>query len=315
MHVLTAIDEPRIAEFREHDEFFWIDLVSPTDEEVGRLGEALGLHPVALEDSREFGQRPKLDPYDDHLLVVFYTARPTGDPQWPGERLEVHIYLSGEYMATVRRDHCDALDDLHAKLHEAPTHDEEVLIYRVLDSLTDAYYPVIAAIETQIDALESAVLSRPRREQLTQAYRLKQCVHQLHRTVAAQRDLSSAVPDAIMGLDGLSGGSRPYLRDIGDHLFQIAGEFMRQTEDLYSLTQTYFNANSDRLNAIATRLTVGGTIFVVYTVVTGFFGQNFAWLVNNINTQKDFLIFGLGALTIPTVILLTLFWVKRHDWF
>jgi len=315
VHVLTSIDEPKIAELRERDEFFWIDLISPTDEEVERLGKALSLHPVALEDTLEFGQRPKLDPYDDNLLIVFYSARPTGDPQWPAEPLEIHVYLSGGFMATVRRDRCDALDGLHAKLVEEPTKDEEVLIYRVLDSLTDAYYPVIAAIEAQIDALEAAVLSRPRREQLTQAYRLKQCVHQMHRIVAAQRDLSSSAPDAIMGLDGLSTGSRPYLRDVGDHLFQIAGEFMRQTEDLFSLTQTYFNANSDRLNAVATRLTIGGTIFVIYTVVTGFFGQNFGWLVNNISTQKDFLIFGVGALALPTVILLTLFWVKRDDWF
>ena len=315
MHVLTEVDADQIAALRKRDEFFWVDLASPTDEEVGRLGEALGLHPVALEDTLEFGQRPKLDPYDDNLLIVFYSARPTGDPQWPAEPLETHVYISGGFIATVRRDRCDALDALHAKLHEAPTKDEEALIYRVLDSLTDAYYPVIAAIEVQIDALEAAVLSRPRREQLTQAYRLKQCVHQLHRIVAAQRDLSSSAPEAIMGLDGLTTGSRPYLRDIGDHLYQVSGEFQRQIEDLMALTQTYFNANSDRLNAIATRLTIGGTIFVIYTVVTGFFGQNFGWLVDNIDTQKDFLIFGVGALTIPTVILLTLFWVKRDDWF
>ena len=123
------------------------------------------------------------------------------------------------------------------------------------------------------------------------------------------------VPDAILGLKGLKAGSRPYLRDIGDHLYQIAGEFQRQGEDLFALTQTYFNANSDRLNAVATRLTIGGTIFVIYTVVTGFFGQNFGWLVKNIDTKSDFLIFGVGALTLPTVILLTLFWIKRDDWF
>ena len=90
---------------------------------------------------------------------------------------------------------------------------------------------------------------------------------------------------------------------------------MRQTEDLFSLTQTYFNANSDRLNAVATRLTIGGTIFVIYTVVTGFFGQNFGWLVRQ-HRHAD----GLPGLrrrraAIPTVILLTLFWVKRDDWF
>jgi magnesium transporter len=215
----------------------------------------------------------------------------------------------------VRRDRCEALDALHAKLHDQPTHDEEVLIYRVLDGLTDAYYPVINAIENEIDALEAAVLVRPRREHLTRSYRLKQNVHQLHRLVAAQRDLSSTAPDAILRLKGLESSSRPYLRDIGDHLFQISGEFQRQIEDLLALTQTYFNANSDRLNAVATRLTVGGTIFVLYTVVTGFFGQNFGWLVANIDTKRDFLVFGIGALAVPTVILLTLFWVKRDDWF
>ena len=106
MHVLTEVDPAEIARLRERDEFFWIDLSSPSDEDVERLGEALGLHPVALEDTREFGQRPKLDPYGDHLLLVFYTAIATGDPGWPAEPLEVHVYLSGGYMVTVRRDAC-----------------------------------------------------------------------------------------------------------------------------------------------------------------------------------------------------------------
>ena len=112
-----------------------------------------------------------------------------------------------------------------------------------------------------------------------------------------------------------NGRSRPYLRDVGDHLFQVSGEFQRQIDDLGALTQTYFNANSDRLNVVATRLTIGGTIFVVWTVVTGFFGQNFGWLVDRIDSREDFFVFGVGALLVPSVILLSLFWVKRDDWF
>ena len=56
-----------------------------------------------------------------------------------------------------------------------------------------------------------------------------------------------------------------------------------------ALTATYFNANANRLNAMATRLTIGGTLFLVWTLVTGFFGQNFGWLVENIDTRHDFL--------------------------
>jgi magnesium transporter len=315
VQVLTEVDRDAIAHLRERDEFFWIDLSNPAEEAIERLGEALGLHPLALEDTREFGQRPKLDPYGHHVLLVFYTAHATDDPAWPAEPLEVHIYLSGDYMVTVRRADCMAIDDLHAYLQEAATEDEEVLVYRLLDTLTDAYYPVIAAIEERVDALEGEVLSRPRREHLRRGYRLKQCVHQLHRLVAAQRDQFQAAREAILGLEGLKLGARPYLRDVGDHLVQVTGEFQRQIDDLTALTQTYFNANSDRLNRVATRLTIGGTLFILYTVVTGFFGQNFGWLVDNIDTKRDFLLFGVGGIVVPTVILLTLFWVKRRDWF
>jgi magnesium transporter len=315
VHILTTVDEQRIAERLQRDEFFWIDLDSPGEADVERLGKALGLHPLALEDTREFGQRPKLDPYGDHLLLVFYTARMTGDPERPAELLEVHTYLSGSFIATVRRDGCDALDVLHQTLAEAQTHDEEALVYRILDTLTDAYFPVIEGLEELIDTLEGEVLSRPRREHLTRTYRLKQTVHQLHRTVTAQRDQFPGTLDAMLRLEGLTKSSRPYLRDVGDHLVQVAGEFHRQIEDLMGLTQTYFNANSDRLNAVATRLTIGGTIFLICTVVTGFFGQNFGWLVDHVDSRQAFLTYGVGGIAVPTVVLLTLFWIKRDDWF
>lgn len=309
MHVLTSVDEPLIARLREEDHFFWIDLVEPDRAAVERLATALELHPVALEDTIEFGQRPKIDPYDEQLLLVYFTARVPANP------LEVHIYIAGGFMATVRQEACQALDDLHDELAAAPIHDEEALVYRVLDGLTDAFYPVINALEDEIDELERQVLARPRREHLERTYRLKQDVRELHRLTAAQRDMFQNAHVSILGLEGFAKGTRPYLRDIGDHMVQITSEFGRQVEDLMSLTQTYFNANADRLNAVASRLTVGGTIFVLWTVVTGFFGQNFGFLVDNIESREKFLVFGVGALVIPTVILLTLFWVKRRDWF
>jgi magnesium transporter len=309
MHVLTEVDPELIARLRAEDHFFWIDLEAPGPGDIARLGEALGLHPVALEDTLEMGQRPKIEPYDGHVLVVFYTAREPADP------LEVHIYISGEFIATVHREPCGALGNLHAALAEEPTHDEEALIYRVFDGLTDAFYPVINALERRLDALEAQVLTRPRREHLSWSYRLKQEVRDLQRLTATQHEQFKSAHELMLEMEGLTKGSRPYMRDIGDHLAQISGEFHRQLEDLLSLTQTYFNANADRLNAVATRLTIGGTVFVVWTVVTGFFGQNFGWLVKSIDTRHDFLIYGVGALVVPTVVLLTLFWIKRDDWF
>jgi magnesium transporter len=317
MEVLERVDHDRIAQLRERDEFFWLDVAGPTPDEVKMLGELLGLHPVAIEDTVEFDQRPKLDSYGDHLLFVFYTVRKgrnTGEGLF--EPVEVHIYISGSFVVTIRRAECTQLDALHHELDTADSEAEDYIVYKVFDVLTDAFYPIIDALEERIDALESHVLlSRPRREHLAEIYRLKQRVHDLSRRVVPQRDRFTTGSEAILELPGLARGTREYLRDVGDHLVQIASELHRQQEDLTALTATYFNANANRLNAVATRLTIGGTFFLIWTLVTGFFGQNFGWLVRNIDSRHDFYLYGVSALVIPTLIVGTMFWVKRKDWF
>ncbi len=315
MEVLTEVDEARIRSHLEDDEFFWLDLNAPGADAFARVGDMLGLHEMAMEDTREFGQRPKVDVYESHVLVVFYTARRTGSDEPVAAPIEVHVYVSGAFILTVRQEECDLLDDLHSALIPHDTEAEDYLVYRIFDSLTDAWYPVINAVENRVDGLEAEVFERARREQLSRIYRLRQEVREHHRLVSEQRDQFQPAAEAIRNLASLTRGSKEYLRDVGDHLTQVSGEFHRQYEDLMSLAQTYFNANADRLNQTATRLTVVGTIFVTWTLVTGFFGQNFEWLVSHVESRSDFLIFGIGGLVLPTIALGALFWTKRRDWF
>jgi magnesium transporter len=315
MDVLTAVESDRIAAYRNEDRFFWLDLESPSDAELDALQDAISLHPLAMEDTREFGQRPKVDIYHEYVLVVYFTVRESEEPERVVQPVEVHVYVSGSWIVTVRRSPMALLDRLHDELEPAATHEEDYLVYRIFDGLTDAFFPAITKLEDAIDALEAQVLERPRRELLRLVYRRKQEVHELQRLIAGQRDQFHMASDAILQLTGLSRGTRVYLRDIGDHLAQIAGELQRQTDDLAALTTIYYNASTEKLNRTATRLSVTATFFVVWTLVTGFFGQNFGWLVRNIESETDFLVFAIGGLVIPTVILATVLWIKRHDWF
>jgi magnesium transporter len=308
MDVLTAVDDDRIGTDLQAGHEFWIDLVDPSDEDVNHLGAMLGLHPVAIEDTREFAQRPKVDVYEDHVLLVFYTARLDADGTVIP--IEVHVYVARGYLITVRRKGCEVLDELRDDIEELHEHP----VYKILDTLTDAFYPVIEGLEERVDALEAEVLTRPRKQHLTMIYRLRQDVREIGRIASVQRDQFQSASDELQRLVEF-GDTAEYLRDIGDHLAQVAGELYRQSEDLAALTSTYFNANADRLNAVASRITILGTLFVLWTLVTGFFGQNFGWLVDHIDSRRDFLIFGVGSLVIPTVMLLTLFWMKRDDWF
>jgi magnesium transporter len=313
--VLTSVDHDRIADRRGRDEFFWLDLESPSAGELDALQETLGLHPMALEDTREFGQRPKIDAYQDYVLLVFFTARPAEAGERLVEPVEVHVYISGDWIVTVRRTALPLLERLHDALAPTGTQEEDYLVYRILDGLTDAFYPAIGLLEERIDGLEAQVLARPRRELLRQVYRVKQEVHELQRLISGQRDQFQTASTAILELARLSRGTREYLRDVGDHLTQISGELQRQTDDLTALTGIYFNASAERLNRTATRLSVVATFFVVWTLITGFFGQNFGWLVGSVESKSDFLMFGVGGLVVPTVILAAVLWIKRHDWF
>ena len=315
MLVLRSVDRDQIAEHRRRDEFFWLDLTEPTDDDLDALRAALDLHPMALEDTREFGQRPKVDAYQNYILVVFFTASASEDPERVVHPVEVHVYVSGGWILTVHREPLPLLARLYDELEPTGTHEEDYLVYRILDGLTDAFFPAIVALEERIDALEADVLERPRRELLGNVYRCKQEVHELQRLISGQRDQFQTASERILELADLSHGTREYLRDIGDHLTQIGGELQRQNEDLTALTGIYFNASAERVNRTATRLSVVATFFVVWTLITGFFGQNFRWLVDSVETRTDFVVFGVGGLVVPTVILATVLWIKRHDWF
>jgi magnesium transporter len=310
--VLTTLDADKIADERGRGEFFWLDLTDPSPDELRHAGRLLDLHPLAMEDTIEWNQRPKVDNYGSNVLVVFYPAKVTNELI---EELEVHVYVSGGFVLTVRRDGCDALDTLHGQLADEPIDDEGFLVYRIFDTLTDSYYPVVDALEERVDALEAQVLLRARRDQIGQIYRLRQEVRELLRIATSQRDNFPATAEAIRSLPGLQQGTRETLRDVGDHLAQVTGELGRQNDDLAALTATYFNANADRLNAVATRLSIVGTVFVVATIVTGFFGMNFGWLTDHIKSLHAFLIFGVGGLVVPIAAIGAVVWIKRRDIF
>jgi len=313
VEVLTDVQPERIAGLRARDEFFWLDLADPSERDLEMLGELLDLHPLALEDTREFGQRPKLDRYPRGVLLVFFSAR-APEAGAPLELVEVHLHVSGGFVFSARRGRSGQLEALHAHLAGDGESSEDYLIYRILDALTDALYPVVDAVEGRVDALEQSVLDRARREQLGEIYRLKQEVQALQRRVVPMRDQFGAASTAILGLPGLTHGSREHLRDVGDHLAQVAGELYRQIDDLTALTTTYFSANANRLNRTATRLTVLASFFLIWTLVTSFFGQNFGWLVRHIDSLEAFVLYELLSLVLPTVLAAAYFWRRRADW-
>jgi magnesium transporter len=305
MRVLDAVDEQAIGELCARDEFFWLDLADPDAATLDALARRLGWHPLALEDTQHFGQRPKLDRYGDHMLIVFYGVSGAGDEPTP---IEVHLLVSGDWVVTVRRQPAEALDALRGRMVGDP--EEQFVVYRILDALTDTFFPVLETIDDAIDELEDAIVLRPDDAQLQRVFHLKRTLVTLRRIVTPQRDLTARTIDQLQELPGLDPATHDWFRDVYDHLIRVSDTLDSYRDLLTSTMDVYLSTVSNRLNVVMKQLTLVATVFLPITALTGFFGQNFGWLVRNVDSLWAFLVFGVGGAVLSCAVLFT--WFRRN---
>ncbi len=170
VRVLTTVDRAEIEDLLRRDEYFWLDLHPASQEDVNALGEIFGFHPLTIEDNLKFGQRPKLESYGSYAFVVFYGARLEDDRI---ALTELHMFLSGSYVVTIRQEPCAELDELRRSLEQPTKRSEQFVLYKIFDELTDTFFPVLSAVDEQIDTIESQIVLEPTDEQLQRIFRLE----------------------------------------------------------------------------------------------------------------------------------------------
>lgn len=268
----------------------WLDLTDPDEAELADVAAVLGLHPLALEDSREFGQRPKLDRYDDQVLVVVYglTMPPGGTP----ELVEVHVHVVGSSVLTISRRPPAPLGRVRRHLHPACSPGE--LVYRVIDAVVDSLTAGLEVVAAEVDGFEETIFDHPRARDRDRMAVLRRALNGLRRTLVVQRQVFPRVAEQVVALSDDEDESRAYLADVGDHLSQALDEIDADRESLQGMLDTYSNEVQERLTIVA-------TIFLPLTALTGFFGTNFQWLLDHIGSGWAFAVFGVGGTVLSCV--------------
>lgn len=288
---------------------FWLDLAE-LDEDTARtlLLETFGFHPLAVEDAEHFGQRPKIDTYEGFALIVVYGATSGGS------LVEVHCFYTQNFLVTVHHDPCPDLTALGERLRKRPDPkpDHVMLLYRVVDMLIDGYFPVLARLDDEIDELEDQILERPTEEQLGRLFDLKRSLIAMRKVVTPQRDMFATLLAGGETLPGMTPDPERYFRDLYDHLIRISDLVDSYRDLLSGALDTHLSTVSNRLNVVMKQLTIIATVFLPLSFLTGFFGQNFAWLVNRINSFSAFVGLGVGLEVAAAVALVVLF--QRRGW-
>ncbi len=308
MRFFDRIDREGVGELLRRDEYFWLDLSDPGEDEVAALGDLFGFHPLALEDTLRRGQRPKLDDYGGYMFLVYYGAEEAG--RGPAQLVEVHAFLSGGFIVTTHLgQRCAALEEARERLSAQAPRSEQFVVYRVLDGMTDTFFPVLERLDDRIELLDAEIFAKATPRQLEEITALRRELVELRRIVTPQRDLLARGIDDILDLPGLELDSRNYFRDVYDHSIRISDQIDSYRDLLAGSRDAYLSVVSNRLNQITKQLTVMATIFLPLSFIVGFFGQNFKWLVVNIQSTAAFFALGIGSLVVSALALLA--WFRR----
>ena len=297
--------------------FVWLGMFEPQPEELDQVRESFDLHELAVEDAQTYHLRPKIEKYDgDVYFVILRTAR-YDDEREEVEFGEISIFVGPSFVITVRQGVASDLHDARMRLEQHPELLEggpASVLWAILDKVVDDYAPVVEGLERDIEDVEATVFSG--------TVAPTERIYFLRREAS---DFYRAVHPLLAPLDMLERGSFvavdtplvPYLRDVHDHVRLVDEEVAAQRDLLTTVLEanmavisTQQTETNVRQNESVRQLTLVATVFLPLTFLTGFFGQNFGWLIEHTNSFGEFLVFGVGCLLAAMLLLYA--WLRRE---
>lgn len=253
----------------------WLDVTGlPGTDDLERLRDRLGLHPLALEDIVTGDQHPKLEEFRDVLFLILSW------PCWDGDELrpeQVSLFLGKRFVVSIHEAGDDLFEPIRRRLTEGGTSllegGGERLLHALADLVVDQGFPVLEALGEDAEALETELLRHSGPEILARIHELKRSLLQLRRELWPTRETLGRLMGP--GSHQMAEALYPYWKDVYDHaLYQL--EMVEAYRDMSAgMLDLYLSSASHRLNDVMRVLTIISTIFIPLTFVTGLYGMNF----------------------------------------
>ena len=253
----------------------WVGLDDPDPGELKQLAGELGLHPLAVEDAEVGGQRPKVDRYEDSLLVVL---RPLDyDPAHDQvETRELTLFVGPHYVVSVRRGGHTPLQDVRYGLDTGPVElraSPVGALHGVLDHVVDHYVDIAGALADDLDQIEDRVFAGAQDADATAIYALKREVQEARRAMAPLIAPLTALAQG--GVRQVPADARPFFADVLDHLVRASESVEGYERSLTDVLNVHLAQVGVQQNDDNRKISAWAAIGLVPTVVGGIYGMNF----------------------------------------
>ncbi len=298
----------------------WYELTDPNDPKLNELAQTLGLHPLYIEDVRSPGERVKLEQEATYTFAILRPSyappaddKPDAPPVTPTfSKLSAFAGTGPDgqpFFLTIADPTCPATAQaLTRALREPADAKPARLLYLILDTIVDNYFPVLDALDDQIDTVEDEVISSPEPTVLQAIFALKRRLIDLRRVLVNTRDATLHLqrdPNSIIDAE-----HQPFVRDIYDHVARLLDSVDTERDLLNNALDIYLSSVANRTNEVMKVLTVISTIALPALAITGIYGMNLKGLPFE-NSPHGAAIVAALTLAFTLVLLYTL---RRRRW-
>jgi magnesium transporter len=287
----------------------WLDCAGLADVDlIAEIGKIFNLHPLALEDTVNTGQRPKADFFDDHAFVVLRMIDHAATNRYE----QISVFFGEDFVVTFQERQGDPFDPVRKRIEAAQpnrlrSRKADYLAYALIDAIVDSYFPQLEAVGDKIDDIEDEMLRAPQKYQARSLHSLKRGAHTLTRALGPLRD-------ALAGLvrteaHYVKPETKLYLNDTLDHSLRLIETAESQRDMLTGLIDMHLSLSQARTNDVISFLTIVSAIFIPLTFLAGIWGMNFSpdaspWNMPELNAYFGYpAALGLmGAVALGTVL-------------
>lgn len=294
----------------------WLDCVGLANVElIKEIGRIFNLHPLALEDTINTGQRAKVDFYEDHAYVVLSMIDDATQHRYE----QISLFFGENFVVTFQERKGDPFDPVRRRIEASNPNrlrarKADYLAYALIDALVDSYFPPVDAIGDRIDAIEDEMIGHPQKHEV-------RLLHQLRRNVIVLKGALFPVRDAVAGLiradaPFVRAETKVYWNDTLDHTISLIELVETQRDMLTGLIDMHLSLSQQRTNEIISFLTIISSIFIPLTFLVGVWGMNFdpkssPWNMPELESYYGYPI-ALGFMVAVALLLIAFF--KRKKW-
>jgi magnesium transporter len=254
--------------------FVWVALRDNTDAELEEVSRQFDLHELTVEDARHGHQRPKIEEYGNEIFTVLHVVEIAGDELRVGE---VNVFTGPNYVLSVRNRSEQSFLGVRARCEREPEllrHGSGYVLYALMDAIVDRYFPVLDAIETELESIEERIFANTApRANIEALYYVKQKVTTLKHATGPLMDsvgklYGGRVPTVCHGLG-------EYFRDVYDHLVRLNQSLDTLRDTVNTALQVNLAMITIGETEVTKRLAAWAALLAVPTFVASLYGMNF----------------------------------------